>query len=58
MEKMKPVAVPDEMKGIFYSGDSYLVLYNEPDGHSNLHIWIGKQRVKINLRSKKNLSGG
>ncbi|KAM3830717.1 macrophage-capping protein isoform 3-T4 [Vipera latastei] len=42
VEKMKPVAVPDEMKGIFYSGDSYLVLYNGPDGHSNLHIWIGQ----------------
>ncbi|XP_034292858.1 macrophage-capping protein isoform X1 [Pantherophis guttatus] len=42
VEKMKPVSVPDEMKGIFYSGDSYLVLYNGPDEHSNLHIWIGQ----------------
>lgn len=54
---MKPVSVPDEMKGIFYSGDSYLVLYNGPDEHSNLHIWIGKQRVKIILKSTSTIWG-
>ncbi|XP_048368924.1 macrophage-capping protein [Sphaerodactylus townsendi] len=42
VEKMKPVSVPEEMKGIFYSGDSYLVLHNGADGHSNVHIWIGQ----------------
>ncbi|XP_063167476.1 macrophage-capping protein [Candoia aspera] len=42
VEKMKPVPVPDQMKGVFYTGDSYLVLYNGSDEHSNLHIWIGQ----------------
>ncbi|XP_054854361.1 macrophage-capping protein [Eublepharis macularius] len=42
VEKMKPVSVSEEMKGIFYSGDSYLVLHNGADGQSSVHIWIGQ----------------
>uniref|UniRef100_A0A8D0HNP2 Macrophage-capping protein n=1 Tax=Sphenodon punctatus TaxID=8508 RepID=A0A8D0HNP2_SPHPU len=42
VEKMKPVPVPAEMKGIFYSGDSYLILHNGADEQSSLHIWIGQ----------------
>uniref|UniRef100_A0A8D2LJA4 Macrophage-capping protein n=2 Tax=Varanus komodoensis TaxID=61221 RepID=A0A8D2LJA4_VARKO len=39
---MKPVSVPEEMKGIFYTGDSYLILHNGADEHSCVHIWIGQ----------------
>ncbi|KAJ7305099.1 hypothetical protein JRQ81_010937 [Phrynocephalus forsythii] len=42
MEKMKPVSVPAEMHGVFYTGDSYLVLHNGFDEHSSVHIWIGQ----------------
>ncbi|KAH0623208.1 hypothetical protein JD844_031272 [Phrynosoma platyrhinos] len=42
VEKMKPVSVPAEMKGIFYTGDSYLILHNGDDDHSSVHIWIGQ----------------
>lgn len=42
VEKMKLVPIPKEQKGIFYSGDSYLLLHNAADGKSNLHMWIGK----------------
>ncbi|KAF7242136.1 Macrophage-capping protein [Varanus komodoensis] len=42
VEKMKPVSVPEEMKGIFYTGDSYLILHNGADEHSCVHIWIGQ----------------
>lgn len=42
VEKMKPVPIPAELKGIFYSGDSYLVLHNGPDEQSSVHIWIGQ----------------
>uniref|UniRef100_A0A6J0UEY8 Macrophage-capping protein n=1 Tax=Pogona vitticeps TaxID=103695 RepID=A0A6J0UEY8_9SAUR len=42
VEKMKPVCVPAEMHGMFYTGDSYLILHNGPEEHSNVHIWIGQ----------------
>nr|XP_060643059.1 macrophage-capping protein [Anolis sagrei ordinatus] len=42
VEKMKPVPVPPELKGIFYTGDSYLILHNRDDDHSSVHIWIGQ----------------
>ncbi|XP_034508560.1 macrophage-capping protein [Ambystoma mexicanum] len=42
VEKMKLVLVPKEQVGVFYSGDSYLLLNNIEKGGSNLHFWIGK----------------
>ncbi|CAM2108638.1 unnamed protein product [Caretta caretta] len=46
VEKMKPVPVPAESKGVFYSGDSYLVLHNGPEEQANLHIWIGQSSTR------------
>ncbi|ELK07678.1 Macrophage-capping protein [Pteropus alecto] len=43
VEKLKPVPVARENQGIFFSGDSYLVLHNGPDELSHLHLWIGQQ---------------
>ncbi|XP_053442791.1 macrophage-capping protein isoform X2 [Nycticebus coucang] len=43
VEKLKPVPVPQENQGIFFSGDSYLVLHNGPEELSHLHLWIGQQ---------------
>lgn len=42
VEKLKPVPVPRENQGVFFSGDSYLVLHNGPEELSHLHLWIGK----------------
>lgn len=42
VEKLKPVPVAPENYGIFFSGDSYLVLHNGPEELSHLHLWIGK----------------
>lgn len=42
VEKLKPVPVARENQGIFFSGDSYLVLHNGPEELSHLHLWIGK----------------
>lgn len=42
VEKLKPVPVARENQGIFFSGDSYLVLHNGPEEVSHLHLWIGK----------------
>ncbi|XP_006031230.1 macrophage-capping protein [Alligator sinensis] len=46
VEKMKPVTVPKEMQGVFYSGDSYLVLHNGEDEQSHLHLWIGQSSTR------------
>lgn len=43
VEKLKPVPVARENQGVFFSGDSYLVLHNGPEEVSHLHLWIGKQ---------------
>ncbi|XP_058406778.1 macrophage-capping protein isoform X2 [Diceros bicornis minor] len=43
VEKLKPVPVAREDQGIFFSGDSYLVLHNGPEELSHLHLWIGQQ---------------
>ncbi|XP_054331398.1 macrophage-capping protein [Pongo pygmaeus] len=43
VEKLKPVPVVRENQGIFFSGDSYLVLHNGPEEISHLHLWIGQQ---------------
>lgn len=42
VEKLKPVPVARENQGIFFSGDSYLVLYNGLEEFSHLHMWIGR----------------
>lgn len=47
VEKMKPVPVPKEMQGVFYSGDSYLVLHNGEDEQSHLHLWIGELPLAV-----------
>ncbi|KAH0519216.1 Macrophage-capping protein [Microtus ochrogaster] len=43
VEKLKPVPLARENHGIFFSGDSYLVLHNGPEEVSHLHLWIGQQ---------------
>lgn len=43
VEKLKPVLVAHENQGIFFSGDSYLVLYNGLEEFSHLHLWIAQQ---------------
>lgn len=43
VEKLKPVPVARENQGVFFSGDSYLVLHNGPEELSHLHLWIGKE---------------
>ncbi|XP_074188370.1 macrophage-capping protein isoform X2 [Rhinolophus sinicus] len=43
VEKLKPVPVARENQGVFFSGDSYLVLHNGPEELSHLHLWIGQQ---------------
>ncbi|XP_008052717.1 macrophage-capping protein isoform X2 [Carlito syrichta] len=43
VEKLKPVPVARESQGVFFSGDSYLVLHNGPEELSHLHLWIGQQ---------------
>ncbi|KAM9212294.1 macrophage-capping protein isoform 1-T7 [Dugong dugon] len=43
VEKLKPVPVAPENQGVFFSGDSYLVLHNGPEELSHLHLWIGQQ---------------
>ncbi|KAK2092774.1 hypothetical protein P7K49_029303 [Saguinus oedipus] len=43
VEKLKPVPVARENQGVFFSGDSYLVLHNGPEEVSHLHLWIGQQ---------------
>lgn len=45
VEKLKPVPVAPENQGVFFSGDSYLVLHNGPEELSHLHLWIGKGRT-------------
>lgn len=42
VEKLKPVPVAKENQGVFFSGDSYLVLHNGPEELSHLHLWIGE----------------
>lgn len=42
VEKLKPVPVARENQGVFFSGDSYLVLHNGPEELSHLHLWIGE----------------
>lgn len=43
VEKLKPVPIARENHGVFFSGDSYLVLHNGPEEASHLHLWIGQQ---------------
>lgn len=44
VEKMKAVQVPASQLGVFYNGDSYLVLDNRREEGSDLHMWIGGPR--------------
>lgn len=34
--------VPKATLGIFFSGDSYLVLHNGLDEQAHLHLWVGE----------------
>ncbi|XP_051933970.1 capping protein (actin filament), gelsolin-like b isoform X1 [Hippocampus zosterae] len=43
VEKMKAVRVPASRAGVFYNGDSYLVLDNRGEEGSDLHMWIGEK---------------
>lgn len=56
VEKLKPVPLARENHGIFFSGDSYLVLHNGPEEVSHLHLWIGNG-VGIRPRQGRRLQG-
>ncbi|XP_043939974.1 macrophage-capping protein isoform X2 [Protopterus annectens] len=45
IEKLRPIRMSDN-NGEFFSGDAYLVLRNEEDGESHLHIWLGEKSSK------------
>lgn len=49
VEKLKPVPVARENHGVFFSGDSYLVLHNGPEEASHLHLWIGKEGGAVSV---------
>ncbi|XP_064428330.1 macrophage-capping protein isoform X2 [Mirounga angustirostris] len=59
VEKLKPVPVARENQGVFFSGDSYLVLHNGPEELSHLHLWIGAAPAAIKklyqVKGKKNI---
>ncbi|XP_064493843.1 macrophage-capping protein isoform X1 [Pseudopipra pipra] len=42
VEQLRPVEVPEAARGIFFSGDSYLVLHNGPEERAHLHLWMGR----------------
>lgn len=42
VEKLRPVEVPEATRGVFFSGDAYLVLHNGPEEQAHLHLWMGR----------------
>ncbi|NXY25778.1 CAPG protein, partial [Atrichornis clamosus] len=42
VEQLRPVEVPEATLGVFFSGDSYLVLHNGPEEQAHLHLWMGQ----------------
>ncbi|NWX07051.1 CAPG protein, partial [Caloenas nicobarica] len=42
VEKLRPVEVPEGTRGVFFSGDAYLVLHNGPEERAHLHLWMGR----------------
>ncbi|XP_069608806.1 macrophage-capping protein [Ranitomeya imitator] len=40
IEKMKLIPVPTESHGVFHSGDTYLLVFNSPEG-SYIYVWNG-----------------
>ncbi|XP_064897230.1 macrophage-capping protein isoform X2 [Columba livia] len=42
VEKLQPVEVPEGTRGVFFSGDAYLVLHNGPEERAHLHLWMGR----------------
>ena len=46
IEKLKLIKWPEEKKGTFYQGDSFLVLNLISKNEMNAHIWIGKNSTK------------
>ncbi|XP_026066404.1 macrophage-capping protein [Carassius auratus] len=43
VEKMKAVLLEPSQRGIFYNGDSYIVLGNRGKDGSDLHMWMGEK---------------
>uniref|UniRef100_A0A8C4R8V6 Gelsolin-like domain-containing protein n=1 Tax=Eptatretus burgeri TaxID=7764 RepID=A0A8C4R8V6_EPTBU len=47
IESMKPVAVPQEQQGTFFTGDAYILLHTIAIGGKakkyNLHFWLGPE---------------
>ncbi|XP_077445852.1 capping protein (actin filament), gelsolin-like b isoform X2 [Stigmatopora argus] len=43
VEKMKAVPLPPSEVGVFYNGDSYLVLEHRGELGADLHMWIGEK---------------
>ncbi|XP_050165984.1 macrophage-capping protein [Myiozetetes cayanensis] len=42
VEQLRPVEVPEAARGVFFSGDAYLVLHNGPEERAHLHLWMGR----------------
>ncbi|NXF12346.1 CAPG protein, partial [Smithornis capensis] len=42
VEQLRPVEVPEATRGVFFSGDAYLVLHNGPEERAHLHLWLGR----------------
>ncbi|NXC01435.1 CAPG protein, partial [Orthonyx spaldingii] len=42
VERLRPVEVPEPTRGVFFSGDAYLVLHNGPEEQAHLHLWLGR----------------
>lgn len=40
IEKMKLIPVPSESHGVFHSGDTYLLVFNSPEGN-HIFVWNG-----------------
>ncbi|XP_056387046.1 macrophage-capping protein isoform X2 [Hyla sarda] len=40
IEKMKLIPVPSESHGVFHSGDTYLLVFNSPEGN-HTYVWNG-----------------
>ncbi|XP_043094506.1 capping protein (actin filament), gelsolin-like a isoform X2 [Puntigrus tetrazona] len=43
VEKMRAVLLEPSQRGIFYNGDSYIVLSNRGKDGSDLHMWMGEK---------------
>lgn len=50
VEKLQLKKVPEQLYGLFFSGDSFLILKVDEEGNKNIHIWIGKESSKDEIQ--------